>query len=262
MYILTRLKDTLKIEPTDFGKDTETALKHEINRKYTNKVLPNVGLCVAMFEIDDCSEGIILQGDGSIFYKVIFRMVVFKPFADEILLGKVSKSSRDGVKFSLNFFDDCWIPHWRLPPNTAFDPTRSEWYWVPEAEDDEGNPVNLAKVPEDERFYIIAGETIRVRITSESFNDTTPKSAPKPPPPTQGPTGPTGAGTGAPDTYADAHAQAAASAPAGPPAYSIEASIQEQGLGLLNWWIVPEQEDGAEGEAGAEENGDASEMEE
>ena len=25
-------------------------------------------------------------------------MVVFKPFADEILLGKVSKSSRDGVK--------------------------------------------------------------------------------------------------------------------------------------------------------------------
>lgn len=33
------------------------------------QVLPNVGLCVAMFEIDDCSEGIILQGDGSIFYK-------------------------------------------------------------------------------------------------------------------------------------------------------------------------------------------------
>ena len=186
---------------------------------------------------------------------------------------------------SLNFFDDCWIPHWRLPPNTALcvplspqistpdsanllpltncsDPTRSEWYWVPEAEDDEGNPVNLAKVPEDERFYIIAGETIRVRITSESFNDTTPKSAPKPPPPTQGPTGPTGAGTGAPDTHADAHAQAAPSAPSGPPAYSIEASIQEQGLGLLNWWIVPEQDDGAEGEAGDEENGDASAMEE
>jgi hypothetical protein len=186
---------------------------------------------------------------------------------------------------SLNFFDDCWIPHWRLPPNTALcvplspqistpdsanllpltncsDPTRSEWYWVPEAEDDEGNPVNLAKVPEDERFYIIAGETIRVRTTSESFNDTTPKSAPKPPPPTQGPTGPTGAGTGAPDTHADAHAQAAASAPSGPPAYSIEASIQEQGLGLLNWWIVPEQDDGAEGEAGDEENGDASAMEE
>ena len=58
------------------------------------------------------------------------------------------------------------------------DPARSEFYWVPPtSETDDGS--SLSSVPEDERFYIITGETIRLRVVSEVFSDVTPKVAPK-----------------------------------------------------------------------------------
>ncbi|CAD6579912.1 MAG: DNA-directed RNA polymerase III subunit rpc25 [Cyphobasidiales sp. Tagirdzhanova-0007] len=213
MLLTTYFKDTIKIQPQHFGKDRELALKDEINRKYANKVLPDVGLCVSLFDIEDSSEGIILHGDGCIYHKV-----VFKPSIDEALLGRVGSSSREGIKFTLGFFDDCWIPEYRLPQNCAFDPTRSEFYWVPPVnEEDSGE--NIEQVPEEERFYIIAGETIRVRVVSEVFSDTTPKVAPKAP-------AATGAGP-APNP---------APSETGPPPYRIECSIAEPGLGLLDWW--------------------------
>ncbi|KAK9900315.1 hypothetical protein P389DRAFT_10644 [Cystobasidium minutum MCA 4210] len=224
MYILSRLKETIKIEPISFSKDRETAIRDEINRKYTNKVLPDLGLCVALFDIERSSEGIILHGDGCIYHKIIFRLVVFKPFIDEVVLGKVTRSSREGIKISLGFFDDCWIPSYRLPANCAFDPARNEFYWVP-PQDENDTGANIEQTPEDERFYIIAGETIRARVISEVFNDTTPKVPPKAP---------------------SAQAADAPPPPAGPPPYRLECSIQEEGLGLLDWWKAPAEEEGGE----------------
>lgn len=45
-----------------------------------------------------------------------------------------------------------------LLPASRSDPKRSEFYWVPSAEDDETGQ-DIEKTPEDERFYILAGET-------------------------------------------------------------------------------------------------------
>lgn len=80
---------------------------------------------------------------------------------------------------SLGFFDDCWIPSYRLPANCALwaysypqvlytrlhfsrydhsDPARNEFYWVP-PQDENDTGANIEQTPEDERFYIIAGET-------------------------------------------------------------------------------------------------------
>lgn len=83
------VQDTIKIEAHNFGKDRELALKDELNRKYANKVrlslcrlrcnelkagvgaqvLPNVGLCISLFDIEESSEGIVLYGDGCVYHK-------------------------------------------------------------------------------------------------------------------------------------------------------------------------------------------------
>jgi hypothetical protein len=38
MFILSVLKDTIKIEPTDFRKPKQEAITDEVNKKYANKV--------------------------------------------------------------------------------------------------------------------------------------------------------------------------------------------------------------------------------
>ncbi|KAL7005261.1 DNA-directed RNA polymerase III complex subunit Rpc25 [Cystobasidiomycetes sp. EMM_F5] len=224
MFIISRLKDTVQIQAHNFGKDREVALKDELNKKYANKVLPQVGLCVALFDIEESSEGIILYGDGCVYHKVIFRIIVFKPFIDEVVLGKVARSSKEGIRVTLGFFDDCWIPDYRLPPNCSFDAARSEFFWAANAEDG-ATRAEVDATPEDERFYIIAGEVIRIRVLAEEFYDVMPKVAPKVIQPAQG--GPT-----------QTTATPTAAVHSGPPPYRL----QEAGLGLLDWWKAQDAE--------------------
>lgn len=126
------------------------------------------------------------------------------------------------------------------------DPTRSEFFWVPPSDDDHpptistststsasnsaSAPPSLQHVPEDERFYIIAGELIRLRVISETFSDVTPKVAPKVQQPAP-------AAAAAAAAAATAQTQdSTATTVVGPPPYRLEGSIQEAGLGLLDWW--------------------------
>jgi DNA-directed RNA polymerase III subunit RPC8 len=47
----------------------EQALKAELNKKYANRVLLDVGLCICVFDISEASEGRVRYGDGMLWYK-------------------------------------------------------------------------------------------------------------------------------------------------------------------------------------------------
>ncbi|KAJ2151141.1 DNA-directed RNA polymerase III complex subunit Rpc25, partial [Coemansia sp. RSA 562] len=89
MFVLTVLRDTLKIVPEDFRKTREQALKDAINEKYANRVLHDVGLCILVHDLVEIDEGFVQHSEGWIWIKVKFRMIVFRPFRDEVLVGRV-----------------------------------------------------------------------------------------------------------------------------------------------------------------------------
>ncbi len=62
------------------------------------QVVLNVGLCIALWDIEKREESYILPGDGGSHTKVHFRFVVFRPFMEQILIGKIKNSSRQGVQ--------------------------------------------------------------------------------------------------------------------------------------------------------------------
>jgi DNA-directed RNA polymerase III subunit RPC8 len=47
----------------------EEALTAELNRKYANRVLFDVGLCMCVFDIAEAGEGKVRYGDGLLWYK-------------------------------------------------------------------------------------------------------------------------------------------------------------------------------------------------
>lgn len=87
MYVLTEMKDVVHIKPWLFDQDIKVVIEDELNKKYANKVIYQLGLCIALFDIIKIEDSYVFPGDGSSHTRVTFRFVVFRPFIDEILLG-------------------------------------------------------------------------------------------------------------------------------------------------------------------------------
>lgn len=66
---LCRFQDTVAVHPSQFGLPPTQAITNELNKKYANRVLHDVGLCVAVFDLSEVGEGKVRYGDGCLWYK-------------------------------------------------------------------------------------------------------------------------------------------------------------------------------------------------
>ncbi|KAL0625443.1 DNA-directed RNA polymerase III subunit RPC8 [Plecturocebus cupreus] len=192
MFVLVEMVDTVRIPPWQFERKLNDSIAEELNKKLANKVVYNVGLCICLFDITKLEDAYVFPGDGASHTKVHFRYVVFHPFLDEILIGKIKGCSPEGVHVSLGFFDDILIPPESLQQPAKFhcdlnlglgvgaegSPSDSlvvaltlgplsdeaEQVWVWEYETEEGA----------HDLYMDTGEEIRFRVVDESFVDTSP----------------------------------------------------------------------------------------
>ncbi|XP_039621408.1 DNA-directed RNA polymerase III subunit RPC8 isoform X1 [Polypterus senegalus] len=209
MFTLVEMVDTVRIPPWQFQSRLNDAIVEELNKKLANKVVFNVGLCICLYDITKLEDSFIFPGDGASHTKVHFRYVVFRPFLDEIIVGKIKCCSQEGVHVSLGFFDDIVIPPESLQQPAKFDEAEQVWLW--EYETDEGA----------HDLYMDHGEEIRFRIVDEVFIDTSPTG------PSTATNSTTVKSTGT-DTKEE---QPQKEAP-----YTLIGSISEPGLGLLSWW--------------------------
>ncbi|XP_055614350.1 DNA-directed RNA polymerase III subunit RPC8 [Uranotaenia lowii] len=228
MFVLAELRDTVRITPDLFNLKLPEAIKDEINRKLANKVLLNVGLCIALKDIVRLGDSIILPGDGASHTEVNFRYIVFRPMVGDEITGKIRSCSREGVHITLGFFDDILIPPSALQHPSRFEEAEQAWVWEYPLED--GKKHDL---------YMDIGENIKFRVSGEVFEESSPIG-----PPDQ-------------EVASTSTSKADAKTP-----YRIIAAINESGLGLLSWWASQTQgdEDGEE-EQEAEEDGEEMEEE-
>ncbi len=59
----------MAIQPAYFAVPPEQAIISELNKKYANRVLHDVGLCICVFDIAQAGEGKVRYGDGCLWYK-------------------------------------------------------------------------------------------------------------------------------------------------------------------------------------------------
>jgi len=138
--------------------------------------------------------------------------VVFHPFIGAVIIGKIRRCGEEGVHVSLEFFEDILIPSELLQEGSEFDATEQLWVWRWEGND----------------MYMDIDEPVRCRIVAEEFTDVAPLLSQQ----RRSSVSVIGEGGGAaaaPDV--DVEANSRIKAP-----YSIIATIQESGLGLLSWW--------------------------
>lgn len=61
------------------------------------KVYKDTGLCITLYDITKIGDSYVFPGDGSAHVNVTFRFIVFRPWMEEILIGKIRCCSPEGV---------------------------------------------------------------------------------------------------------------------------------------------------------------------
>ncbi|PAA84457.1 hypothetical protein BOX15_Mlig030549g1, partial [Macrostomum lignano] len=209
MFLLCELKDIVALAPEKFGSPGLEAYEQALNEKLSNLVLHKVGLCCALWDILQVDEAHVFPGDARSHSQVRFRYVVFRPSLEEVLVGTVRKCDTDGVHVSLGFFDDILIPPDQLQHPSRFENSRGEpaWVWAYDTGADTG----------PHQLPMERGDRLRFRVVEELWRDVLPGGKQQPQQLGQQPAAPL-----------DEAARL--------PPYSLLGSVNEPGLGLLDWW--------------------------
>lgn len=95
-------------------------------------------------------------------------MIMFRPVEGEVLVGKVHSSNKNGIRVSLEFMDDVWIPSYNcaisllrsrvVQEGSAYDPIRRMWIWHYNDGDQQLD------------FNVETGEFIRFRVVALQYN--------------------------------------------------------------------------------------------
>ncbi|KAJ5038829.1 uncharacterized protein L3040_006508 [Drepanopeziza brunnea f. sp. 'multigermtubi'] len=160
MFILTKIADLVQIVSEDFNKDAFQALQDNINAKYANKVIQKIGLCVCLYDLLSASEGLIGHGTGLVNVNVEFRLIVFRPFKNEVITGRISSATPRGIRVRVPFFHEIFVPVDKLPEGASFNEELGQYIWVPE--------------PDGDQLYFDANDIVRVRIEDEIWTDQSP----------------------------------------------------------------------------------------
>jgi DNA-directed RNA polymerase III subunit RPC8 len=173
MFVLTDILDKIRIPPGLLGVGTVQAIHNEIDQKFPNRVLMDVGLVVCRYgSVSKVGHGVCIAGDGGSHHECAFRLVVFRPFVEEVCLGKILRSTAQGIQVSTGFFEEIFIPaYWMLRPS-RYDEKSGLWVWTPKYDDDDDEGEGEGEEVEGEQEEGAAVGSTEVK-TEDGVIDTT-----------------------------------------------------------------------------------------
>lgn len=129
----------------------------------------DVGLVVCRYgDVTKVGDGVCVPGDGGAHHEVVFRLIIFRPFVEEVCLGHILESNEEGIKIALGeFFSDIFIPaYWMLRPSEYCKET-GLWVWTPDyGNDDDGDD-------ENQKYEMEIGAEIRFKVKGINFTQVT-----------------------------------------------------------------------------------------
>lgn len=106
MFVLSKVQD--KVEIPSFAKNREEVVLKELNTRYANKMLKELGLGICVKSLDRIYYYKI---KGYFFIvKVDFVILTFRFYEDELLHGTISGQSDIGVAIRLSFYGVIPVP--------------------------------------------------------------------------------------------------------------------------------------------------------
>ena len=105
MFYEVELKSHIRVPPSSFNMEVEDAVMQQLNEEFNDYISKDFGIVIAVSEIVDIGEGIIIPGDGAAYYDTKFKVLVFKPELQEIILGNISEITDFGAFINIGPID-------------------------------------------------------------------------------------------------------------------------------------------------------------
>ncbi len=105
MYKLVTLQESVRVPPANFGKPLDSTLLEILRESYEGHMTKELGLVVAVTDVENVKEGTIRPGDGAAYHPATFKALTFKPELNELINGKVIEIVEFGAFVSLGALD-------------------------------------------------------------------------------------------------------------------------------------------------------------
>jgi len=101
MFYEVLVTDHVRVEPNKFGMDTDAAVRAQLEESFSGFQDKDIGTVVAVLDVQEVQEGIIIPGDGAAYYESTFKLIVFKPELQELIYGTVEEITSFGAFMSM-----------------------------------------------------------------------------------------------------------------------------------------------------------------
>jgi len=105
MYQFVTLEDEIAVPPMKFNMDLNKSVEESISEKIEGKIDNEIGIVLAVVDIEDVGEGKILPGDPSVHYPVKFKVLSWMPKNHEIVEGEIVDITEFGAFIRVGGFD-------------------------------------------------------------------------------------------------------------------------------------------------------------
>jgi len=97
MFYIIEVEDYVRVEPSLFGLPTKEAVKQQLKKTYSENVSKELGAVIGVLDVMNIEEGIIIFGDGAVYYKSLFKVLTWKPEMQELVFGIVESIESFGA---------------------------------------------------------------------------------------------------------------------------------------------------------------------
>lgn len=101
MFYITEVEDYVRVDPKLFGLPTVEAVEKQLREAYHRYYDEELGSVVAIIDILNVGEGVIIPGDGAAYYSSRFKLLVWKPELQELVYGEISEITNFGAFISM-----------------------------------------------------------------------------------------------------------------------------------------------------------------
>jgi len=101
MFYIAKVTDHVRVEPNKFGMDTDAAVRAQLEESFSGFQDKDIGTVVAVLNVEEVKEGIIIPGDGAAYYESTFELIVFRPELQELVYGTIEEITNFGAFMSM-----------------------------------------------------------------------------------------------------------------------------------------------------------------
>jgi len=134
LYYIARVRKVMKIPPHMLGSGEDLKdvalrmLREDFMEGVENHIYPDLGLVIAVDNLEILTDAMIIPGDPRLYIEVEFDALSFKPIQNEVIKGEVVDAKQFGIFVSLGPVEGLVHKAQIMSEKVMFDPTRGAFY--------------------------------------------------------------------------------------------------------------------------------------